>query len=328
MNTSLRTLAVTLLAIVASVLQAQTSVTNPVSVKLDIHECYVGETFTTTDPNLHYYVTYLEKELFDEYGYDDDATLAADDEQWMKDMATGYGMDVAELVDEMTYQGDFEDFQASLLPGRDYVLWFHGMAEDGSCNTAITRVPFTTKPVQAIANKINLQAEKTADGIKVVCTPDDSNIYYTLGSVVKENMYDETTGEPLTLNDYMQYGFSNAIYDYVANEEFDRIFDVMASKGTQSLIFNGLESGVEYSIVAAYLDSEAGICSEISVVDIDGNGNIVTPSAIKSLPETGADAAPTQVYNLQGECVGSSLNTLPKGMYVVRNGAHSRKVAK
>lgn len=327
MQNSLRAIAMTLLAVAFSMLYAQETTPNPVSAKLDIHECYVGETFTTTNPDTRYYVTYLEKELFDEYGYDDDATLAEADAQWMKEMADGFDMGIDEVIDQMTYQGDCEDFQASLLPDRDYVLWFHGVADDGTCNTAITRIPFHTKPVQAIAGKISLKAEKTDGGIKVECTPDDPNLYYTLGSVAKDNMYDEMTGEPLSLNDYMQYGFSNALYDYLANEEFDRIFEQMASKGSQTITFGGLQSGVEYCIVAAYLDSEAGICSEIAVVDIDGEGNIVDPTAIGSLRQAPSTTS-RLIYDIQGKRMNTTLQALPKGVYIVKEGSRSRKVAK
>lgn len=323
MRKSLRLIALSLLAALSLNAAAQQK-ENPTSVALDVHECYVEQTFTTTDPEMFYYVSYLEKNIFDELGYNDDATLAQADKTWFDEMAEGYDMSVEEIVDGFTYKGNATEFQASLLPDHDYVLWLHGVDTVGNCTTTITRTAFHTLPVQTIANHIDLKAEKVAEGIQVVCTPDDNSINYTLGSVAKENMVDEFTGEPLSLRDYMQYGFSNAMYDYLAADEFHRIFEEMANKGPRTLTFGNLEEGVEYYIVAAYLDSEAGICSEIATVEIDGEGNLTSINNVKSSKPIVADG----VYTLDGTRVGATLRDVQRGVYIVKFNGRIHKVVK
>ena len=96
-------------------------------------------------------------------------------------------------------------------------------------------------------------------------------------------------------------------------------------KGNFSLTFANLEDGVEYYIVAAYLDSEAGICSEISVISIDGEGNI---TGVKNLAADGAKASSKRVYGLNGTFLGTSTDNLPKGVYIVKDGDKSVKIAK
>ena len=323
MRKSLRLIALSMLAALSLNAAAQQK-ENPTSVALDIHECYVEQTFTTTDPEMSYYVSYLEKDIFDELGYDDDAVLAQADKTWFDEMAEGYDVSVAEIVEGFTYKGDAIEFQSSLLPDHDYVLWWHGVDKDGNCTTTITRKPFHTLPVQTIANRIDLKAEKVAEGVKVVCTPDDNSINYTLGSVAKANMVDEFTGEPLSLRDYIQYGFSNAMYDYLAADEFYRIFEDMANKGPQTLTFGNLEEGVEYYIVAAYLDSEAGICSEIATVKIDGEGNLTAINNVKNNTPIVANG----VYTIDGTRVGTTLNGVQRGVYIVKFNGRTHKVVK
>lgn len=320
---NLKILIVSLLASLSLTASAQFATPNPVTVTLDIHECYVGESLATTDKTMYYYVSYLEKELFDEYGYDDDATLADADKTWLEETSAGYGVSLEEGIEGLCYQGDFEEFQDGLLPDHDYVIWCHGVAQDGSCNTAITRIPFRTKPAQTTTARLHLDAQSTAEGVKVTCTPDDNDRFYTLGSIVKANMVDELTGNELSLRDYMQKGISQSLYDYLVGEGMDYWFEQSASKGPLSITFSGLQSGEEYYIVAAYLDDEAAICSEIATVEIDANGNLTSVKGIHNNADT-----EKSLYNINGTRVSGSLDDAPSGVYVVRNGAHTRKVLK
>ena len=324
MKKSLRSIALALFVALSLTATAQQK-ENPTSVNLDVHECYVEQTFASTDPEMLYYVSYLEKEIFDEQGYNDDDILAKADKTWFEEMAEGYeDVSVEEIVESFTYQGDVVDFQSGLLPDHDYVLWLHGVDKEGNCTTTIKRIPFHTLPAQTIANRIDLKAEKVSEGIKVVCTPDDDALNYTLGSVVKENMVDEFTGEELSLRDYMQYGISNAMYDYLAADEFYRIFEDMANKGPRTLTFTNLEEGLEYYIVAAYLDSEAGICSEIATVEIDSEGNLTSISSVKN----NTPIVSNGVYALDGTRVGTTLRDVQRGVYIVKFNGRTHKVVK
>ena len=322
----LRYFALSMLAALSLAASAQTTTPNPVTLTLDIHECYVHETMTTTDKTAYYYVSYLEKEIFEEKGYNDDETLASEDKKWFEEMAKGYQMDVKDVVQSFGFKGDAAEYQAGLLPDREYVIWYHGVDEKGNTTTEIKRLPFRTKPVQTINNRIKLKAQKTNDGgIFVTCEPDDKNLYYTFGSIAKSNMFDEFTHEELTIRDYMQTGISTQIYDYLANEEFGEWFKKNANQGDFSLKFDELVAGEEYYIVAAYVDNEAGICSEIATVEIDGEGNPTTSiNSVKNNTTLVADG----VYMLDGTRVGTTLGDVQRGAYIVKFNGRTHKVVK
>ena len=320
----LRYFALSLLAALSLAASAQTTNPNPVTLTLDIHECYVHETMTTTDTTAYYYVSYLEKEIFEENGYNDDETLASEDKKWFEEMAKGYMTDVQEIVQSFCFKGDAAEYQAELLPDHEYVIWYHGVDENGNNTTEIKRLPFRTKPAQHISNRIKLEAEKTATGVKVTCTPDDPNLYYTLGHIVKSKMVDEFTGEDMNMLDYMQTGISVQLYDYLANDELNEWFVDNANQGSAAVEYQNLEKGEEYYVVAAYLDSEAAICSEIATVEIDAEGNLTGINSVKNNTPLVADG----VYTLDGTRVGTTLGDVQRGVYIVKFNGRTHKVIK
>lgn len=321
----LRYFALSLLAALSLAASAQTTNPNPVTLTLDIHECYVHETMTTTDETAYYYVSYLEKEIFEQNGYDDDEIVASADKKWFEEMAQGYKTEVKKIVESFCFKGDAAEYQAGLLPDREYVIWYHGVDENGNNTTAIKRLPFRTKPAQHISNRIGLKAQKTEDGgIFVTCEPDDKNLYYTFGSIAKSNMFDEFTHDELTVRDYMQTGISTQLYDYLANGELNEWFETYANQGDFSLKFDKLVAGEEYYIVAAYVDSEGGICSEIATIEIDGKGNPTGINSVKNNTPLVADG----VYTLDGTRVGTTLGDVQRGAYIVKFNGRTHKVIK
>lgn len=321
----LRYFALSMLAALSLAASAQTTNPNPVTLTLDIHECYVHETMTTTDKTAYYYVSYLEKEIFEQNGYDDDEIVASADKKWFEEMAQGYKTEVKEIVESFCFKGDAAEYQAGLLPDREYVIWYHGVDEEGNTTTEIKRLSFRTKPAQHISNRIKLEAQKTEDGgIFVTCEPDDKNLYYTFGSIAKSNMFDEFTHDELTIRDYMQTGISTQLYDYLANGELNEWFETYANQGKFSLKFDKLVAGEEYYIVAAYVDSEGGICSEIATIEIDGKGNPTGINSVKNNTPLVADG----VYTLDGTCVGTTLGDVQRGAYIVKFNGRTHKVIK
>ena len=321
----LRYFALSMLAALSLAASAQTTTPNPVTLTLDIHECYVHETMTTTDKTAYYYVSYLEKEIFEQNGYDDDEIVASADKKWFEEMAQGYKTEVKEIVESFCFKGDAAEYQAGLLPDHEYVIWYHGVDENGNNTTAIKRLPFRTKPAQHISNRIKLKAQKIEDGgIFVTCEPDDKNLYYTFGSIAKSNMFDEFTHDELTVRDYMQTGISTQLYDYLVNGELNEWFETYANQGDFSLKFDKLVAGEEYYIVAAYVDSEGGICSEIATIEIDGKGNPTGINSVKNSTPLVADG----VYTLDGTRVGTTLGDVQRGAYIVKFNGRTHKVIK
>ena len=257
------------------------AVRTPLNLDLDIHSTYVKMIMTCSDPNMHYYVSYLEKDVFDAE-YPTDEALVADDKTWMEEMAKSYGMSLSEMVSSFTYTGNYDDYQANLLPGREYVVWIHGMDEQANSTTPVTKIAFRTKNVDRIANTVTLTAEKTAEGIKVTASPDDKTKNYTLGFFPTSMMRDEMTGMPQGTRDYMQTGISSSLYDYLANDEMSRFFENNAFQGDAKITYTNPKDGTEYYIVAAYLDDDAAICSDISQITVNRDGSLSDVTMVKA----------------------------------------------
>ena len=257
------------------------AVRTPLNLDLEIHSTYVKMIMTCSDPNMHYYVSYLEKEVFDAE-YPTDEALVADDKQWMEDMAKSYGMSVSEMISSFTYTGNFDEYQANLLPGHEYVVWMHGMDEQANSTTPVTKIAFRAKDVERIANTVTLTAEKTAEGIKVTASPDDKTKNYTLGFFPTSMMRDEMTGMPQGTRDYMQTGISSSLYDYLANNEMPLFFENNAFKGDANITYTNPSRNTEYYIVAAYLDDEAAICSDISQITVNRDGSLSDVTMVKA----------------------------------------------
>lgn len=257
------------------------AVRTPLNLDLDIHSTYIKQIMTCSDPNMRYYVSYLEKELFDEY-YPTDDKLIAEDKQWIEEMAKSYNSSVADMVKNWAYQGNYEEYQANLLPGHEYVVWMHGMDENANSTTPVTKIAFRTKDVDRIANVVTLTAEKTTEGIKVTASPDDKTKNYTLGFFPTSKMRDEMTGEPQGTRDYMQTGISSSLYDYLANGEMSRFFEINAFQGEAKITYTNPSRNTEYYIVAAYLDDEAAICSDISQITVNRDGSLSDVTMVKA----------------------------------------------
>ena len=257
------------------------AVRTPLNLDLDIHSTYIKEIMTCSDPDMRYYVSYLEKELFDEY-YPTDDKLIAEDKQWIEEMAKSYNSSVADMVEGWTYQGNYEEYQANLLPGHEYVVWMHGMDENANSTTPVTKIAFRAKDVDRIANVVTLTAEMATEGIKVTASPDDKTKNYTLGFFPTSKMRDEMTGKPQGTRDYMQTGISSSLYDYLTNGEMPRFFENNAFQGDANITYTNPSRNTEYYIVAAYLDDEAAICSDISQITVNRDGSLSDVTMVKA----------------------------------------------
>lgn len=257
------------------------AVRTPLNLDLDIHSTYIKQIMTCSDPNMRYYVSYLEKELFDEY-YPTDDKLIAEDKQWIEEMAKSYNSSVADMVKNWAYQGNYEEYQANLLPGHEYVVWMHGMDENANSTTPVTKIAFRAKDVDRIANVVTLTAEKTTEGIKVTASPDDKTKNYTLGFFPTSKMRDEMTGMPQGTRDYMQTGISSSLYDYLTNNDMPLFFENNAFQGDAKITYTNPSRNTEYYIVAAYLDDEAAICSDISQITVNRDGSLSDVTMVKA----------------------------------------------
>lgn len=222
----------------------------------ELSKCYVRPHFIPKDDQQYYYANYMTEEEFSAYTSLND--VAKDDSTWLAEMAAGYGMDMEEILPYFCYQGEFEEVQAELLPGRNYVYWVHAVNDKGGLEGQVSMRRFTTADYQILPGTVTLNVERTANGMTVVSTPDDNNRYYTTG-IISEYALEEGA----SLTDFVQQSISNQLYDYLTGDGLEYYLQTAASKGVQTTSYEGLDD-VPYYVIAAYLDADATICSELT----------------------------------------------------------------
>lgn len=235
-----------------------------------IAETYVKQKFTPVNKSEYFYMSYLDRDEFDQY--ESDEALVADDKLWFEEMAKGYNMSVKDVVASFCGQGDFEEWQAGLLPGRQYVIWCHGVDEKGNSTTPVSKYYFTTKSVTPIANRVQMTCTKTDDGVQVTYTPDDDTLPYTAGYVPAAYI-----SQGSTVKDFMQQSLSEMLYDYLATDEFDNFFEQHANKGALNLTYTGFGKNAVYYLVAGYLDADGAINSALTVATVNADGTVSEP---------------------------------------------------
>lgn len=228
-------------------------------------ELYAEYGVIPDDPSMTYNVMCEPKSVIDEYASDD--AIFEDDKIFFSELAEGYGMTMSELLENFLISGEFFDFHTGLLPDTDYVMYLYGMSYKGEKTTPMMKVYFKTMPAQHINNKIAIDAKLNGDAIDVTYTPDDDNLRYTAGlfSAYDVMDYDE-------LPNQLQQSISNAIIDYILGDvPLSEYLEGNTSMGKSSGRFEGADPNSEYYVVAAYLDDECGICSDVTIKTVGGD---------------------------------------------------------
>lgn len=232
----------------------------PFNVELvNISELYAEFRLTPDDPTMTYNMMCEPKSEIDKYPNDD--AIFADDKLFYQELAEGYGMTLSELLGYFLITDEFWDFHTGLLPNTDYVMYMYGMSTEGEKTTPMMKVYFKTKDVQHINNKIAIDAEMKDNCIEVTYTPDDDNLHYTAGLFNAMDVPDFSQ-----IGTQLQQSISNIITDYVLGETpLSEYLEGYTSKGKSTGRFEGADPDGIYYIVAAYLDDECGVCSEVTV---------------------------------------------------------------
>ena len=237
----------------------------PFTINLEtISELYTTLQIIPDDMEMTYNLMCEPKDEIDKYA--DDEAIYQDDKLYYQELADGYGMQLSELLGAFLLQGEWNDFNTSLLPNTEYVVYTYGMSIEGDRTTPMLKVYFTTKAPEMINNKVDITYSFEGNTIEATYTPDDDNRYFTAGLFAAADVPDVTQ-----ISTKLQQSISNIITDFVLNEEpISEYLERYASKGEQKMTFNGSNPNQVYYLVAAYLDDECGICSEVSVEAVTG----------------------------------------------------------
>ena len=248
----------------------------PFTAKMEtISELYTTLQIIPDDLEMTYNMMCEPKEAIDLYPKDE--AIYKDDRLYYQELADGYGMSLTEILSSFLLQGEWNDFNTALLPGTEYVLYMYGMSMEGDKTTPMLKVYFTTKAPEMISNKIDIKYSFKGDAIEATYVPDDNNRYFTAGLFAAADVPDFTK-----IGTKLQQSISNIIVDFVLNEEpLAEYLERYASKGVQEMKFTGSDPNQVYYLVAAYLDDDCGICSDITVEAVTG-GDMKT----KLMPRT------------------------------------------
>lgn len=162
----------------------------------------------------------------------------------------------------------------------------------------------------------------------------EKNITDQLGSYTEHlrtyslNAGEEPTDEKIT-NGYIRTRTCTAEYDYEEN-----LKEYTDGKLNESPVRTSSQKGElhpEYGFLTrlsldstTYSDNEPYTNNTVTTYDTYHRpGEAAAVSAVNA--DTGA---PTFIYNTQGVCLGSQLNTLPKGLYIVKHGGKTIKLRK
>ena len=242
----------------------------PFTAKLEtISELYTTLQVIPDDSTMTYNLMCEPKAAMDLYPNDE--AIYQDDRLYYQELADGFGMTLPELLSSFLLDGEWNDYNTALLPGTEYLLYIYGMNMDGEKTTPMLKVYFTTKSPEMISNKIDIKYSFQNNVIDATYVPDDNNRYFTCGLFAAADVPDVSA-----IGTKLQQSISNIVVDFVLNEEpLSDYLARYASKGEQKMSFTGSDPNQVYYLVAAYLDDECGVCSEVSVEAVTG-GDVKT----------------------------------------------------
>lgn len=238
----------------------------------EAHPLYASFVVTPKDMNATYNMMIVEKGVFDQYQSEEE--VIADDMRFFQDMADGYQTSLQDILQQMLLSGEYADYHVGLLPDTEYVMWAYGMDYDGKQTSPMTKVAFRTPAGTHVDGKIAINVTRTADEISAEYVPDNNNMYYTAGVMNEKDAFSS-----FFIPKKLQTAISNAIADYVLGEApLSEYLATSASMGASTGNFQGVGTD-KYFVIAAYLDDECCICSDVSVVES-------TPGTSKQLSST------------------------------------------
>lgn len=210
----------------------------------------------------------------------DDESLFADDLVFFQDAADKYGVPVSETIRDYVLSGDMIDMDISeLYPGTSYTIYVYGIdVNTVERLTDIIKYEIETEAVQVVEAKFDIDVQINGLSVDITYTPKNYDGYYCWG--ISTNVDESMTKKELTdafMDNWMNmynmyktwYGFTN-----------EAILEQLCSTSTNTFS-NELDASTLYVTIAAAVNEEALICSEISYEffttgEVELSDNIIT----------------------------------------------------
>ncbi len=230
---------------------------NPLNLKVDkVGQLYALYSTEPEESACPYNVMQLAASDYALYASDDE--VVADDVKYYRELATGYGMTLAEILEYFLYTEATTDISTSLLPDTEYVIWGYGMDSEGKLTTPFYKTTFRTAAVEKKEGNIAISAGKDASGnLTVTFTPDDDSRAYVSGFLTSD-MTAEAAEKTINKSTSAQ------LYDYYWGEyDLDAAIAEISSKGVTTSTLEGATAGTSYYAVAAYVSDGGAIESTV-----------------------------------------------------------------
>jgi hypothetical protein len=208
--------------------------------------------------------------------YQSEDDVVADDITYFKELATGYGMTLEDILSYYLYTGETSDIITGVTPDTEYVVWGYGMDGTGALTTPFYKTTFRTAAVEKKEGSIAITTGTDADGnLTVTFTPDDATRPYVSG-FLSSNLTTAQAEQTINKNT------SSQLYDYYAGgEELSAAIEALASKGVTTTNLTGATAGTTYFAVAAYVSEGGAVESTVCKAAVT-SGSSTTANSLKT----------------------------------------------
>lgn len=248
---------------------------NPLNLKVDkVGQLYALYSTAPEASACPYNVMHLAASDYALYASDDD--VVADDLKYYNELATGYGMTIAEVLEYFLYTEGTSEICLPILPDTEYVLWGYGMDSEGKVTTPFYKTTFRTAAVEKKEGKISISTGTDDSGNPTVTfTPDDASRAYVSGFLTSDMTAEEAEK---TINK----STSSQLYDYYWGEyELDAAIEKISSKGVTTTTLKDATAGKSYYAVAAYVSDGGAIESTVCKLTVTAGTSDATTTAVE-----------------------------------------------
>lgn len=231
---------------------------------------HAGDVFLNIDPVNDDMTYWFSLQIKEEMPGTDEEVFAAD-MAYFEYVAGAYGLSLSELLSENLFYGDKEWMYNGLSPKTEYVLYMYGLGTDGTAETAVNQLTFTTPAVEQLdcTFDIVVGSNVTANSFSVTIVPSDDHVGYFY-DVFPAAMYEEyCLSDPENLPAF--------IAEYIPSLASENSYTVPATVGAISVygaitddftLEDGIEASSTYYVFAIGIGADGTATTDAEVISV------------------------------------------------------------
>ena len=231
---------------------------------------HAGDVFLNIDPVNDDMTYWFSLQVKEEMPGTDEEVFAAD-MAYFEYVAGAYGLSLSELLSENLFYGDKEWMYNGLSPKTEYVLYMYGLGTDGTAETAVNQLTFTTPAVEQLdcTFDIVVGSNVTANSFSVTIVPSDDHVGYFY-DVFPAAMYEEyCLSDPENLPAF--------IAEYIPSLASENSYTVPATVGAISVygaitddftLEDGIEASSTYYVFAIGIGADGTATTDAEVISV------------------------------------------------------------